>query len=257
MIKFFRKIRYDLMGENKIGKYLKYAIGEIILVVIGILIALQINNWNIEKNNQQLETKYYKGIIKNLNNDISQLNDLLLKETIRLKALTAIQNSFKDEKLRSNEKSLKNNLFTIHITYDFVCQSNYFDAMKSSGKLNLIRTDSILELIQDYYAFSIKTEEVVATNNKLNAVYIQLGVFPYIDGNSMAQFMFPKEYQVELDAFDNSFFKKNLKNNEVQRFAYALDYMKGGSLNSNASKNNLLTKAEKLKSTLESQLKKK
>ena len=56
MIKFFRKIRYDLMGENptsanasagaKTGKYFKYAIGEIILVVIGILIALQINNWN-------------------------------------------------------------------------------------------------------------------------------------------------------------------------------------------------------------------
>ncbi len=46
MIKFFRKIRYDLMERNNTGKYLKYAIGEIILVVIGILIALSINNWN-------------------------------------------------------------------------------------------------------------------------------------------------------------------------------------------------------------------
>ena len=46
MIKFFRKIRYDLMEKNKTGKYFKYAIGEIVLVVIGILIALQINNWN-------------------------------------------------------------------------------------------------------------------------------------------------------------------------------------------------------------------
>tara|TARA_R110002051_G_scaffold313163_1_gene388974 strand:- start:6431 stop:6565 length:135 start_codon:yes stop_codon:yes gene_type:complete len=44
MIKFFRKIRYDLMGKNKTGKYFKYAIGEIVLVVIGILIALSINN---------------------------------------------------------------------------------------------------------------------------------------------------------------------------------------------------------------------
>ena len=44
MIKLFRKIRYDLMGKNKTGKYLTYAIGEIILVVIGILIALSINN---------------------------------------------------------------------------------------------------------------------------------------------------------------------------------------------------------------------
>ncbi|MGB5203859.1 MAG: DUF6090 family protein, partial [Eudoraea sp.] len=46
MIKFFRRIRQSLLTENKIGQYLKYAIGEILLVVIGILIALQINNWN-------------------------------------------------------------------------------------------------------------------------------------------------------------------------------------------------------------------
>ena len=51
MIKFFRKIRQKTLTENKFGKYLTYAIGEIILVVIGILIALQINNWNINKSN--------------------------------------------------------------------------------------------------------------------------------------------------------------------------------------------------------------
>ena len=61
MIKFFRKIRYNLMSENKTGKpawpagrYLKYAIGEIVLVVIGILIALQINNWNEEEKKEIL-----------------------------------------------------------------------------------------------------------------------------------------------------------------------------------------------------------
>ena len=62
MIKFFKKIRYNLMSENKTGssaetsvkagKYLKYAIGEILLVVLGILIALQINNWNQERINK-------------------------------------------------------------------------------------------------------------------------------------------------------------------------------------------------------------
>lgn len=57
MIKFFRKIRQNLLMENKNWKYLKYAFGEIILVVIGILIALQINNWNDER----------KTILKNTN----------------------------------------------------------------------------------------------------------------------------------------------------------------------------------------------
>ena len=55
MIKFFRTIRYDLLKENRIGKYIKYALGEIILVVIGILIALSINNWNESRKSAQFE----------------------------------------------------------------------------------------------------------------------------------------------------------------------------------------------------------
>ena len=58
MIKFFRKIRQNLLMENKTGKYFKYAIGEIVLVVIGILIALQINNWNENQKKTVLESQY-------------------------------------------------------------------------------------------------------------------------------------------------------------------------------------------------------
>ena len=57
MINFFRKIRYNLMEQNKTGKYFKYAIGEIVLVVIGILIALSINNWNEQP--KQDNQEYY------------------------------------------------------------------------------------------------------------------------------------------------------------------------------------------------------
>ena len=55
MIKFFRKIRQNLLMENKTRKYFKYAIGEIVLVMIGILLALQINNWN-EKRKETNQT---------------------------------------------------------------------------------------------------------------------------------------------------------------------------------------------------------
>ena len=55
MIKFFRKIRQNLLMENKTGRYLKYAIGEIILVMIGILLALQVNNWNQQRIAMQKE----------------------------------------------------------------------------------------------------------------------------------------------------------------------------------------------------------
>ena len=53
MIKFFRKIRYDLMEKNKTGKYFKYAIGEILLVMIGILLALQVSNWNEDNKSEK------------------------------------------------------------------------------------------------------------------------------------------------------------------------------------------------------------
>ena len=62
MIKFFRKIRYDLIEKNKTGKYLKYAIGEIVLVVVGILIALSINNWNQNRINSLSESLLLKEI---------------------------------------------------------------------------------------------------------------------------------------------------------------------------------------------------
>ena len=86
MIKFFRRIRYDLMEKNKTGKYLKYAIGEIILVVIGILIALSINNWNEEKKERIKE----QIILKHLQEDY-QANLVQLEQKIetRKKILTS------------------------------------------------------------------------------------------------------------------------------------------------------------------------
>lgn len=73
MIKFFRKIRQRLISENKFSKYLVYAIGEIILVVIGILIALQINNWNEQKKRDKEILTINERLILDIDNDIREL----------------------------------------------------------------------------------------------------------------------------------------------------------------------------------------
>ena len=73
MINFFRKIRYDLMEKNKTGKYLKYAIGEIILVVIGILIALSINNWNEYRKDRIVEKEVLQIMIESLQMNIQKM----------------------------------------------------------------------------------------------------------------------------------------------------------------------------------------
>ena len=81
MIKFFRKIRYDLMNQNKTspndsvgraGRYLKYALGEIALVMIGILLALQVNNWNENRKNKNELNNIYNQVVFDLDNDIAE-----------------------------------------------------------------------------------------------------------------------------------------------------------------------------------------
>jgi len=72
MIKFFRRIRFKLLSKGNMGEYFKYAIGEIILVVIGILIALQINNWNQESKNQKKINSIFKEVLSDLHDDITE-----------------------------------------------------------------------------------------------------------------------------------------------------------------------------------------
>ena len=74
MIKFFRKIRQKMLTENKFSKYLLYAVGEIVLVVIGILIALSINNWNEEKNIKQSELQFLTRLKSDLTKDTIYFN---------------------------------------------------------------------------------------------------------------------------------------------------------------------------------------
>lgn len=77
MIKFFRHIRENLLSEGKTGKYLKYAIGEIILVVIGILIALSINKWNESRKENTTAKILAKSLIEDLNQDVEFLADAI------------------------------------------------------------------------------------------------------------------------------------------------------------------------------------
>jgi len=77
MIKFFRRIRKQLLTENKFSKYLLYAIGEIALVMIGILLALQVNNWNEERKTRKIEKRMLEELVENL-----EFNTEILKEWI-------------------------------------------------------------------------------------------------------------------------------------------------------------------------------
>ena len=69
MLRFFRNIRQKLAAENKVMAYLRYAIGEILLVMIGILLALQVNNWNEKRKQSELETVYISRLVSDIQQD--------------------------------------------------------------------------------------------------------------------------------------------------------------------------------------------
>jgi uncharacterized membrane-anchored protein YhcB (DUF1043 family) len=143
MIKFFRKTRYDLMEKNKTGKYFKYAIGEIVLVVIGILIALQINNWNEKRKQTKEEIETLKNIKSDFENTIIEFEE---NNNFRKRIISTTKDLYNiihtKQNYYSNRQldSLMSDLF-INPTYNG--QSETLNILFNSGKINIISNDSI------------------------------------------------------------------------------------------------------------------
>ena len=152
MIKFFRNIRQNLLMENKTGKYLKYAIGEIILVVIGILIALSINNWNEEIKNRAFEKEILEQIRANLIKDKLSLESIQANFENAMNSTDKVLNS---EWLTNERDSLKYWLSDI-VRFDrFQPLTNAYEVAKSKG-LDLISNKELRFDIGAYYDDEIK-----------------------------------------------------------------------------------------------------
>ena len=153
MIKFFRKIRQKMLTENKFSKYLIYAIGEIILVVIGILIALQINNWNELRKDNITE----KEILMGLSIDFSETKTRL-KETINLQN-TAFAYG-KRLLFLYKTKALLNKKDSIPAFVGFGALSWWraepvtgtYDAMISTGNIELLKNKKLRRLLSEFDA---------------------------------------------------------------------------------------------------------
>jgi len=151
MIKLFRNIRQNLLAEGKTTKYFKYAIGEIILVVIGILIALQVNNWNIERLNKIEEQSYLKAIKTDLKKDVLLLKDLVHDIDIELITLEKIKKGLTSDSTTINQNvAFTNSLLT---TFSFLPEKATIEDLKSSGKLNLLANKIVKDTLLSYYNY--------------------------------------------------------------------------------------------------------
>ncbi len=159
MIKFFRKIRQKLLSQHKVTQYAAYALGEIFLVVIGILIALQVNTWNEDRVQRSREVKYLKNIRLDLEKDLASLDYQIANRKEKYAAIQKLLRQV-DGKPVADLDELSRSVVTTLMSERFTPNNLTYKELASSGNLNLISNDSIkiqlLELEELY-----KTNEFI------------------------------------------------------------------------------------------------
>lgn len=169
MIKFFRRIRQNLVLENKTGKYLIYALGEIILVVVGILIALQINNWKELQKQKQLQTVYLNRMVNDLDHDLVNIefvqatineNQAVISDFIN--AINSNQN--KDQKLKNMTAYFEKGW----IISEFMPSIITYTDLSQTGNMKVIENTQLANAIISYYGYIAQVEN----SNNVNKNWI-------------------------------------------------------------------------------------
>ncbi len=216
MIKFFRKIRQKLLTENKFSKYLIYAFGEIVLVVIGILLALQINNWNEESKNQKEAHK----MLLQLKNEFETNNDLIDTsiefQRRRLNAVEGLKYGFEPTNNLSAD-SLKALVSDLGSDWKYEPIKNIIESVIASGKINLIQNDSVKNDIRYWGTAINKYNDLYKSQDEL----YNKNILPIIVENYPLFEFDPKHgstFEANTDAIFNNLKNENsfvLINNEV------------------------------------------
>ncbi|WP_299126394.1 DUF6090 family protein [uncultured Winogradskyella sp.] len=168
MIKFFRKIRQKMLTENKFSKYLIYAIGEIILVVIGILIALQINNWNENNKTRNQELALLKSLKFEMEENVIMI-DLHLEYLNNMKLnydrILSLTNPNYIEKKEDSLQYALTNIFTIST---FLPKNTELNAAQNSNSIRLIRNKKITTGLSKWI---LQSEFVINFGSTANEYY--------------------------------------------------------------------------------------
>lgn len=160
MLKFFSRIRQNLLNENRFSKYLLYAIGEIILVVIGILIALQINNWNENRKHKKAEMEFLSGIKNDLQEDQKYIQLIVNLANEKLDAYQQLEEKIPEKK--------QDSLFKIYLfegQRTFYPVSGTFESAVSGNEINTYKnkdiTQSLIKLYNSTYSRLIDNGKIV------------------------------------------------------------------------------------------------
>jgi hypothetical protein len=161
-MKIFRKIRQTLVKEGSVRKYLIYAIGEILLVMIGILLAFQVNSWNTQRIKEKAERISYQNIKRQINDDKLVISGLLDYNNLYLK-----QYEFATQIIEKNDRSKIDTLGYIALKLikysDYNRNSNIYQTLVNSGEMKLLNNDEIkeeLQSLEDTYIYINRMEKI-------------------------------------------------------------------------------------------------
>jgi hypothetical protein len=198
MIKFFRKIRQNMLMENKTGTYFKYAFGEIILVVLGILIALQVSNWNQLRLEQNSMNAYYAKLANTLEDDIKELresNDFLNSNGDKLIRCLEILNTENEADI----EELKAKIGALNVAFANDHSMELFDEFINKGYLSKIEDTELKSQFERVKNGLIKAEnwDKVLDNDYVN------NVIPFVQNNLNI---------VDINIYPKKFDKKDILN---------------------------------------------
>ncbi len=161
MIKFFRKIRQKLLTENKFSNYFIYAIGEIILVVIGILIALQINTWNETRKEKITLKKAMQSVYTDLVSDSLLINAALPLVNQRKTVITnLLGRSYATEATLDSLVQIMKNEFPVRWYSSPTYNTNTFSNLKSTGAFDILPSE-IKKPLSNYYTVMASNQDLI------------------------------------------------------------------------------------------------
>ena len=154
MIHFFRKIRQKLLMENKTSRYFKYAIGEIILVVIGILIALQINTWNQKRIDKNQENDVIAKLHKDFKENKKSIKGFIITNKNEMNAQMVLMNLIGASKKELIKHNLDSLFYVSFGANELAFADNTLKNIMQSGQLNLLKNEDINVLLYEWNALS-------------------------------------------------------------------------------------------------------
>jgi hypothetical protein len=222
MTPFFRKIRKTLADDNKPLKYMRYAIGEIVLVVIGILIALQINNWNEKRNNAIQELQLLKSCKIGLLKDLSDIDQNIKTHNRSIASVELILKIIEDNQPYND--TLSKHFGNVLASTKFFYSTSSFETIKSKGVdliTNITLRNQIIDVYDSNYTFFLKIDNRQSDEIRRGSTDIfstrfeESDKYKILDTENIQGYIVPLDFESLKKDQEFLYYLKSLKNKTI------------------------------------------